>query len=375
MNNKDILDMHVHISRQTSSDELSLFLKSTGINKANINDCTHSSCLTMLPKVLMMKNKEFGSYYAFSAPDVSAYYLNKNNLGSYFKDYFSLLYECGIDGIKLLEGKPQFRKMFPVCDFDDEVWEPFFAFVEEKGIPILWHVNDPEDFWDKENAPAFAIASGWLYGDDDINNEDQYRQVFNVLKRHPNIKICFAHFFFFSKQLDRLATIFDNYPNVYVDLTPGIEMYENFSNNYEASKQFFIKYQDRIIYGSDIGGRQVLGKAENKEFDYLENERRGKIVQYFLEADKEKLIESDGHYIINRPSFTMRPLNLDDSVLNKIYNGNIKKLVGTNPRPLNKEKIICYLDLLTKRMEDYAKVNTNFKPDFTLIENARLYFK
>ena len=95
----------------------------------------------------------------------------------------------------------------------------------------------------------------------------------SVLARHPRLRIVFAHFFFMSAQLDRLSGILDRYENVSVDLTPGIEMYENFSAAPERARAFFVRYADRIIYGTDIGGRCVL-MGEDKAFDEAENLRR-----------------------------------------------------------------------------------------------------
>lgn len=80
-------------------------------------------------------------------------------------------------------------------DFDAPCWEPFWAWAEEAGVPFMWHVNDPENFWDAAHAPAFAVAQGWLYDDSYINNEAQYAQVLSVLARHPRLRIVFAHFF------------------------------------------------------------------------------------------------------------------------------------------------------------------------------------
>ncbi len=68
----------------------------------------------------------------------------------------------------------------------------------------------------------------------------------------------FAHFFFLSAQLPRLAELFERFPNMHVDLTPGIEMYHNFSRNPQATRDFFLRYQERILFGTDIGAKALL---------------------------------------------------------------------------------------------------------------------
>ena len=323
----EIIDGHIHCSAQTDINYLSDFIFKTNTDKALILACSHSKLLTLTPMALQMKKNYPDKFFVFSAPDVTAYTNHPNDLGEYFVSYFEDLINKGVDGIKLLEGKPQMRKKYPIPDFDHEAWEPFFKWAEEKQFPILWHVNDPEEFWDYENAPAFAISQGWLYDDSYVNNEAQYTQVLNVLKRHPKLRIDFAHFFFMSKQLNRLSNILDTYPNVYIDLTPGIEMYENFSKDINNTKAFFEKYHNRIIYGTDIGGRCVL-MGEEKEFDELENTRRPEVVRDFLFEDKDILIESDGHYIINRKPFVMKGLGLSKNRLEEILSKNLLNFIN-----------------------------------------------
>ena len=50
-----------------------------------------------------------------------------------------------------------------------------------------------------------------------------------ILERHPKIKFIFAHMYFMSAQLPRLSALLDAYPNMMVDITPGLEIYINLS--------------------------------------------------------------------------------------------------------------------------------------------------
>ena len=81
-----------------------------------------------------------------------------------------------------------------------------------------------------------------LYDDTFVNNEEQYRQMEAILKRHPKIKFIFAHMYFMSAQLPRLAALLDQYPNMMVDITLGLDIYVNLSKNTEEAKAFFEKY-------------------------------------------------------------------------------------------------------------------------------------
>jgi len=322
-----IIDSHVHNSDQTDYEYLKEFLVRTKTDKACLLSVAHSKKTSMINEALALKAKYPDMFFVFTEPLVSAYYEHEENLGAFFAKYCQSMIDRGCDGIKMLEGKPQMRKMYPIPDFDLPVWEDFFAWAEEKQVPITWHVNDPENFWDADNAPAFAISQGWLYDSSYVNNEDQYRQVLTVLKRHSKLRICFAHFFFMSAQLERLSDILDSYPNTFVDITPGIEMYENFSKDIEKTKSFFEKYHDRIIYGTDIGGRCVL-MGEDKVFDEEENLRRPVIVRSFLSGTEDIVVESDGHYLIGREPFTMHCLGLSGQRLEEILSLNFLRFLG-----------------------------------------------
>ena len=233
-------------------------------------------------------------------------------------------------------------------------------------------MNDPENFWDLEHAPAFAIQQGWLYDDSYVNNEVQYAEVLNILARHPALKIDFAHFFFMSAQLDRLDEILARYANVRVDLTPGIEMYENFSAGIDRARAFFDRWHDRIIYGTDIGGRCIL-MGEEKPLDERENLRRPEIVREFLALDGEREIASDGHFLIKRAPFTMRGLALHGERLGEILGGNFVRFAGV-PRAADAAAVLDECARLRARLGEMDAKYPNFTPDYSVVRYAEQVF-
>lgn len=320
-----IIDAHVHCSPEITPERLAEFLTRTGTDKAVIQAVSHSKELTLIPIAMKMKTLEPGRFWVFGAPDRTLYGAAGDRLGEMQRDYIRRMLDDGMDGVKLLEGKPQMRRALPIPDFDDACWEPFWAFLEEEQVPVMWHVNDPEGFWGKDTNP-WLVSQGWTYDDSFINNEEQYRQVLEVLRRHPGLRVIFAHFFFLSAQPDRLSDILDRYPSVMVDLTPGIEMYESFSARPQETADFFRKYHDRICYGTDIGGRCILTN-EGQAFNEKECLRRPEIVRTFLTGKEECVIESDGAFLIGRKPFVMKPLGLEGKQLEEIFSGNILRML------------------------------------------------
>lgn len=238
--------------------------------------------------------------------------------------------KIGFDGVKLIETKPIFPRNMPF-NIDDPVYNSFFALLEEKQFPILWHVADPEEFWDKERVPSFVKAAGWDYSSDTYPpKEEFYQRVHRVLIRFPNLKVIFAHFYFLSADLERASQVMDTWSNVNFDLTPGSEMYYNFSHNVEETRRFFLKYQDRIVFGTDAAiageniGREVFPKKRIAGGIFF--------MRNFLETD-ESFGMMQGLQV--KGEGEIRGIKLPVPVLSKIYRDNYLRIAGEKPQPLN----------------------------------------
>lgn len=264
--------------------------------------------------------------YIFGGLDRSIYYLEESKLQKALVLEAKKRLDMGCNGIKMLEGKPNTRKDWPIPDFDLPVWEEYWEFLEKNQIPVYMHVNDPEEFWDGEKVSEFAKKAGWFYDETYVNNEDQYRQMGEVLKKYPKLRILFPHFLFFSKQLDRLGRLLDRYPNVHIDVTPGIELYYNLSKQQDKARSFFEKYQDRICFGTDIGARSVISETE-KPLSIEESRSRMNLITKFLETKGEYLLRPDGYYVVGDREIVMNGLGLSDEILEKIYESNFLNFI------------------------------------------------
>jgi len=281
----------------------------------------------------------------------------------------------GCDGVKMIEGKPDMRKTLPVPPFDSAVYEPYWEKLEMLGLPLIFHVNDPEEFWDAQRIPDWAVQAGWFYGDGTyVNNEEQYRQVLKVLERHVGLKVIFAHFFFLSSQLDRLAGYLERFPNMHIDLTPGIEMYHNFAKNSQATRDFFLRYQDRIVFGTDIGAKALLAAPE-MGIEADESRLRLEVVRNFLEQESEFRLDVEKGYLFGKFGDTFRGIGLPEEALQKIYHGNFERLAGVAPRPLNPPAIVAECARLEQVIRVMAAVQPGSGGDTRVAEMVRTFFE
>ncbi len=244
-----------------------------------------------------------------------------------------LLHEAGCDGVKMLEGKPTSRKRIGLS-LDDPVYDGFYDFMQESGMPIISHVADPASFWDPALVSPAAKAAGWDYTDGTFpSRESLYIEVDNVLKRFPRLRIVFAHFYFLSREMERASRFFDEHPNVSFDLTPGSEMYRNFSDNPAGWHDFFTKYQDRLMFGTDnFAPREPWAEKSLGMVDKV------RMIRQFLETTGS----FEGFGTATRRH--VMGIGLDRPVLEKIYARNFQRLAGDKPRQLNAKAANAHID-------------------------------
>ena len=369
-----VLDAHIHYALPTPAKELIEIMDATGTDIANLVIVPNRQRVSSVPDALMAKAMYPDRFYVFASLDVSAYFRAAKHVGKAMKQYAQQMMRCGCDGIKIIEGKPNMRRDLPVPDFDDPQWELFFAWAESEQVPILWHVNDPETFWNPEQAPSWAVERGWCYDESYINNEVQYTQVLNLLERHPKLRIIFAHFFFMSAQLPRLSSIMDRFPNIMVDTTPGIELYENLSANPEGAREFFRKYEDRVVYGTDIGARCVLPGCPPK-LNTLECTHRAELAQAYLTETEPVPVKADGNFLVGEEDFALMGLGLSDEAAQKVLAGNFRRVAGQMPRKVVPKEVLKYLRTQRILIRVMSMIDRTVKPDMTFVNEIAAFFK
>ena len=373
MSKRKIIDGHIHYAHYSYQDSLMSILNEAGIDKLAVVCTPDESRLSMVPDALVLKREHPQDVYVFGGLDISPLFIAPDVAGEAFANDVDVLRKMGVDGIKMIEGKAEMRKRLPIPDFDSDVYAPYWEKMADTQTPLIFHVNDPEEFWDADKIPGWARDMGWYYGDGTfIDNEEQYRQVLKVLERHPDLNVTFAHFFFLSAQLDRLARYFDRFPNMHVDLTPGIEMYFNFAADLDRTRDFFIKYQDRILYGTDIGARALLAdrKAGIGREDSL---ARVEVIRGFLENEGPFTLENEGFLFGGRDA-VFEGINLPDEVLDKIYWKNFTRFTGGAPKALNHGAIVEECERLVMMINAMAEIQPGMVGDVSSAKMAKSLF-
>jgi predicted TIM-barrel fold metal-dependent hydrolase len=327
---KGIVDNHVHMGNMADERAMLSIREVTGIDKMNLVSIQNAEKGEGLAGSLYMKVRHPQLFYVFAglnhATRLSEGRVHTRSLAEQADDFAAM----GCDGIKMVEGKPTSRQRMNVA-VTDPYFADYWARAEERGLPLVWHVNDPEEFWDPQKLPAWAQELHWGYGPDDVQKEQLYAEVDGVLARHPKLKIIFAHFYFLSADLPRAGRFLDAHPTVHLDLAPGIEMLYNMSRDVDASREFFRKYADRIVFGTDLSSRQT---AEEGHY-------RAGIVFRWLESADTFRIPQGVDFLLGKPEDgIIRGMSLPTDVLHKIYGDNFARLAGPQPRALVVDRAI-----------------------------------
>ena len=371
---KKRIDCHVHYALPLPVDTLLSFMDETDTHMANLVLVPHTQRLSALPDAMMAKYQHPDRFYVFASLDPSQYYIHPKTIGKYMAAHGRRMRRCGCDGLKIIEGKPNMRRILPIPDFDLPCWEPFWAWAEAEQMPILWHVNDPEEYWHPELVSEYRRKMGDVYGEKDVGYEQQYEQVFRILQRHPRLKIIFAHFFFLSWDLPRLSQLLDRYPNICVDMTPGSEMYRILSENHEQAQLFFKKYHTRILYGTDAAARCVMTQLMSG-FHLQENRNRVALINSFFSPETDEIHSSDGAYLLDVPDFVFKGLDLTEAELDHIFCKNFETFAGAAPAPVNIKAVIRECRRICITLKIMGLVDKKLKPDLSVAKNAMAFFK
>jgi predicted TIM-barrel fold metal-dependent hydrolase len=348
-----VTDGHIHFPRPSLMDDVLGVMDTAGIARVNLVAVPDLQMVNHNPALIHFKAHHPTRVYISGALDYTQVLANPSHAAEILAAQIARLKAIGFDALKLVEGKPMVHKMIPFA-FDGPEYAGMWTALEEQNLPVVFHVADPEEFWDDEHCPDWARAHGWFYGDGSYpSKEDLYAEIARTLERYSGLRIVFAHFYFLSADLRRAGEFLDAHPNVYFDLTPGVEMYLNFARDVDATRDFFIAYQDRLIYGTDIGA-SAIDYDPAQGLDVVESLGRAWIVRSFLEADEAYgAPEGIGHGL-GMDADEFHGIALPRVVLEKIYRTNFEALFGLAPVPLNRDAALAELERIANVIDAQA---------------------
>jgi predicted TIM-barrel fold metal-dependent hydrolase len=160
--------------------------------------------------------------------------------------------ELGDKGLGLVYSKPT-----PAygMHLDDPRMRPLLEKCAELGMPVNIHVADP--YWmylpiDSTN-DGLVNAADWqvdLTKPGILDHAQLIRTLENAVRENPKTTFIACHYANCCYDLEILGALLDKYPNLYADISAR---YAETSTIPRYTKAFITKYQDRLVYGTDMG--------------------------------------------------------------------------------------------------------------------------
>ena len=160
--------------------------------------------------------------------------------------------------IGMVEKDPQGRRVF----LDDARFDGVMRHIEEKGMPLIAHQGEPKNCWlpldqmTTENDRLYFKAHPEYYmylHPEEPSYEALMAARDRFVARHPQLRFDGAHMASLEWSVDELARFLDRFPNAVVDLAARMSQVQSQSvADREKVRAFFVKYQDRLMYGTDL---------------------------------------------------------------------------------------------------------------------------
>lgn len=214
--------------------------------------------------------------------------------------------DAGACGLKL-HNAPLIRNAIDPEIWHAVEWHRIFDRMGEADLPVLWHVTQR-----LTDAPYTGGGrnsywkQGWEEGYD-CDNVDLLESFLEIVEAHPDTDFIGAHQLHLG--FDRLAELFEAYPNLHVDTSIGCFVRWGdriYPQDHDRAREFFLNWADRLLYGTDC----VLGSDATEEYTY----------QQFL-----------GHVRY------VRQLRLPYAALQQVSHGNAERLMGMEPLEVDRK--------------------------------------
>lgn len=228
--------------------------------------------------------------------------------------------------VGMVEKDPSGQRVF----IDDPRLDPVIAEITALKMPLIAHQGEPKNCWlpldqmstdnDREYFKAHPQYYMYLHPEEPSYELLMARRD-RFVARHPELSFVGAHMASLEWSVDELAKFLDRYPNATVDLAARMTQVQSQSlQDREKVRRFFIAYQDRLMYGTDI--------AQNPGDDPAA-----------VRAETEGMWTSDWRYLatgetqpIKDVHADVRGLALPRAVIDKIYYRNARRVFLSGAR-------------------------------------------
>ena len=201
---------------------------------------------------------------------------------------------------------------------DDDRLRPIWEAAAKYKMLVLFHIADPKSFFtpvDEKNEFYESLVNhpDWVfYGGGFPSFEALMQAQDNLIGTNSHTTFVIPHVGSCAEDLGWVGSQLDKHPNMYIDTSARNNL---LGRQPYTCREFFLKYQDRILFGTDAG----FGGAGFDIGFYSEHYRFFETYDEYFKPIKEWGWEQGRWYIYG--------IGLPDDVLEKFYAGNVLRLL------------------------------------------------
>ena len=216
---------------------------------------------------------------------------------------------------------------------DDPKFDSIFSYIAANKKVLVGHLGEPKNCWLPLN--AMTVNNDRVY----YEEHPQYHMYKHpelpsyeahiaardrMLEKNPDLVFVGAHMGSLEWSVDELAERLDKFPNMSIDLAARIgQVFQKTIADRKRVRDFFIKYQDRVLYATDL---QDNGSIDPDELQKKIHTAWLLDWQFFV---TDEVMTSD------RVNAQFKGLKLPKEVVDKIYSKNAKKWMKMFPNDGN----------------------------------------
>ena len=212
----------------------------------------------------------------------------------------------------------------PLVKIDDPRFDPMWEACAGASMPVAIHISDPEAFFvpiDRFNERFEELNAhpDWsFHGKDFPTTRELFEARNRVFARHPKTTFVALHVGNKAEDLGYVSECLDKFRNMHVEIGARIG---ELGRQPRASRRFFDRYQDRILFGTDA---VPYGKQTPQQ---IFGEELYEIYYRFLETEDEYFDYAPAP-IPPQGRWRIYGIALPDPILRKVYADNARRLLG-----------------------------------------------